>query len=81
VAHETGWLHVRPIFHDLDPATQLHHLVVDDDGFTYIAEGFPVFRHCRDQQGAAAPWKGLDQGAAVAKAFEQLIPSGSLGLR
>jgi hypothetical protein len=74
VAHEAGWVHVRPIFYDMDRATKLHHLVVED-GFSFIAEGFPVFSHCRDQQGPATPWTGLDQGASVTKALEQLVTS------
>lgn len=74
VAHESGWLHVRPIFHDMSRATELHHLVVAD-GFSYIAEGFPVFSHCRDHQGPAGPWSGLDDGASIHLAMQQLVPA------
>ena len=74
VAHETGWLQVRPIFHAMAPTTQLHHLVVED-GFSFIAEGFPVFSHCRDQQGPAAPWNGLDQGVLVVDALQERASS------
>ena len=70
VAHETGWLHVRPIFHDLDPATRLHHLVVED-GFSYIAEGFPVFSHCRAGKARRRP------GRASTKAPSWPRPSSS----
>lgn len=76
VAHESGWLHVRPIFHDLPASTELHHLVVED-GFSFIAEGFPVLSHCRDYQGPATPWRGLDNGAARAGAVERLVAAGA----
>lgn len=74
VAHESGWLHVRPVFHDVPGTTELHHLVVEG-GFSYIAEGFPVLSHVRDQQGPATPWRGLDAGAAVTQAMERLVPA------
>lgn len=74
VAHESGWLHVRPIFHDMARDTPLYHLVVED-GFSFIAEGFPVFSHVRDYQGPAAPWRGLDRGKSMADAMEALVPS------
>lgn len=72
VAHESGWLHVRPIFHDLPASTGLHHLVVED-GFSFIAEGFAVLSHCRDHQGPVAPWRGLDHGRSAASAVQRLI--------
>ncbi|MEJ8837142.1 hypothetical protein [Ramlibacter sp. AN1133] len=73
VAHASGWLHVRPVFHDLPPSTELFHLVVRD-GFSFIAEGFPVLSHCRDQQGPASPWAGLDGGESLARTMKQLAP-------
>lgn len=76
IAHVSGWLHARPIFHDLAPTTKLFHLIVRD-GFSYIAEGFPVLSHCRDQQGPEAPWKGLDDGAALALSMEQVLAKAS----
>jgi hypothetical protein len=74
VAHESGWLHVRPIFHDLPASTELHHLVVED-GFSFIAEGFPVLSHCRDYQRPSSPWRGLDHGASMACAVDRLVPA------
>jgi hypothetical protein len=76
VAHESGWLHVRPIFHDLPASTELHHLVVED-GFSFIAEGFAVLSHCRDYQGPSAPWRGLDDGAMVARTVQRLVAAES----
>lgn len=73
VAHVSGWLHVRPIFHDLPASTVLHHLVVAG-GCSFIAEGFPVFSHCRDEQGPASPWRGLHEGAEAAQALRRLVP-------
>ncbi|GAB3645226.1 hypothetical protein [Ramlibacter alkalitolerans] len=73
VAHASGWLHVRPIFHDLPPSTELFHLVVQD-GFSYVAEGFPVLSHCRDQQGPASPWAGLEGRSSASETVRQLIP-------
>jgi hypothetical protein len=73
-AHESGWLHVRPIFHDLPAATALHHLVVEE-GFSFIAEGFAVLSHCRDQQGPSAPWRGLDEGATIAQTVQRFVPT------
>lgn len=74
VAHETGWLHVRPIFHELDRSTKLFHLVIQD-GFSFIAEGFPVFSHCRDYQGPSMPWTGLDGASSMGESVRQLVPS------
>lgn len=72
VAHESGWLQVRPIFHDLPRDTVLHHLVVQD-GCSYIAEGFAVHSHTRDQQAPDAPWRGLDDGVAAAAAVDVVL--------
>jgi len=72
VAHETGWLHVRPIYHHLDPATKLYHLVVED-GFSYIAEGFPVLSHLLNAQGPTAPWQGLETSANMAQSVAALL--------
>ncbi|TFY97064.1 hypothetical protein [Ramlibacter humi] len=74
VAHESGWVHVRPVFHDLPASTQLHNIIVEN-GFSFIAEGFPVLSHVRDQQGPAAPWRGLDNGVSVTMAMERLVPA------
>ena len=63
VAHVTGWLHVRPIYHQLPPQTALYHLVVEN-AFSYIAEGFPVFSHCSTAQGPDLPWLGLSAANA-----------------
>lgn len=72
VAHESGWLHVRPVFHHMQPDTRLYHLVVED-GFSFIAEGFPVFSHVRDGQGPQEPWRGLDHGMSMAEALTALV--------
>jgi len=63
VAHVSGWLPVRPIYHHLDPSTEVFHLVTEE-GFSFIAEGFPLFSHALNAQGPSAPWQGLAQRAA-----------------
>jgi hypothetical protein len=74
VAHETGWLHVRPIFHELDVHTDLYHLVVEGAS-NFIAEGFPVFSHCRDEQGPGTAWTGLEARAKGWKSLDELLPA------
>lgn len=71
VAHRTGWLHVRPIFHHVDPDTVFYHLVVDS-GFSYIAEGFPLLSHCLYAQGPSAPWTGLSEDSSVQAFLDRL---------
>ena len=66
IAHVSGWLHVRPIYHHLPPETALYHLVVEN-AFSYIAEGFPVFSHCSTAQGPQMPWRGLSSVSASAQ--------------
>jgi len=65
VAHSSGWLYVRPIYHHLDPATEVFHLITEE-GFSFIAEGFALFSHCLNAQGPSTPWQGLApiEGAA-----------------
>jgi hypothetical protein len=71
IAHVNGWLHVRPIYHHMDPATPLHHLVVDG-GFSFIAEGFAVFSHCADSQGPTTAWTGLRRVCAADRFVDAL---------
>ena len=71
LAHVQGWLHVRPIYHHMDPSTVLHHLVVDA-GFSFIAEGFAVFSHCADSQGPSVPWTGLQRVCKVDRFVDAL---------
>jgi hypothetical protein len=73
VAHVSGWLHVRPIFHHLDPSTEVFHLVVDS-GFSFIAEGFGVYSHCLYEQGPGAPWTGLKRDTAAERFVDKLLP-------
>lgn len=64
VAHASGWLHVRPIFHHLPPQTQVFHLVVES-ACSFVAEGFPVFSHALHSQGPSGAWMGLGEDRAV----------------
>lgn len=72
VAHVSGWMHVRPIYHHLDPETTVHHLLVEG-ACTFIAEGFPVFSHCLDKLAPAAPWGGLAHDAAAERFVAGLV--------
>lgn len=74
LAHVNGWLHLRPIYHHMEPSTVLHHLVVEG-GFSFIAEGFAVFSHCAEAQGPAAPWSGLNRIAAADRFVDALTSS------
>ena len=58
LAHVSGWLPVRPIYHHLPPDTTLYHLVVEG-GFSYIAEGFACFSLSLAGEGPVTPWRGL----------------------
>ena len=71
VAHVGGWLHLRPIYHHLPPSTPLFHLVVDT-GFSFIAEGFPLFSRSSIAQKPSSPWRGLQPDAAAARFVKQV---------
>jgi hypothetical protein len=58
LAHVSGWLPVRPIYHHLPPQTTLYHLVVDG-AFSYIAEGFACFSLSLAGEGPVTSWRGL----------------------
>lgn len=60
VAHERGWLHIRPIYHHMDPTTPLYN-VVTENACSMFVEGFAVYSHGKGEQVPAAPWLGLEQ--------------------
>lgn len=71
VAHASGWLHVRPIFHHLPPETEVFHLLVEGAS-SFVVEGFPVFSHSLRQH--TGPWTGL-QRDEKADRFVQALAS------
>lgn len=61
-AHVLGWKQVRPTFCQLPPQTPVYHLAVDRGG-SYIANGFVITSHCRDEDAAGVNWQGLQEAA------------------
>jgi len=64
VAHESGWLHVRPIYHHMDPDTQLYN-VVTTGACSMFVEGFAVYSHGQRQQAPREKWSGLNADGAA----------------
>ncbi|RQP26677.1 Hint domain-containing protein [Piscinibacter terrae] len=60
VAHTSGWLHVRPVFHQVAAETEVFHLIVEG-ATSFVVEGFPVFSHSLHEQGKAGAWQGIRQ--------------------
>lgn len=61
-AHVRGWHATRPLYHQAPPETPVYHLALDRGG-SYVAGGFVVISHCRDEDVAGAQWRGLDLAA------------------
>jgi len=76
VAHVSGWLHVRPIFHHLSPETEVFHLITEG-ATSYIVEGFPVFSHALHEQGKEGPWTGLSRDGN-ADSFVQSVTAATI---
>lgn len=57
-AHISGWKELRPVYCNLPIETPVYQLELD--GGSYIANGFVVICHCRDEDVAIASWDGLE---------------------
>jgi hypothetical protein len=71
LAHVSGWIHARPIYHHLDPSTPLYHLVLDRE-HAFFAEGFALFSQAREPRASSAPWQGLNSDA-MAQGFVRRV--------
>lgn len=68
LAHVRGWVHARPIYHHMDPSTQLYNIATERSCSIFV-EGFAAFSHCLGALEPKAPWQGLqglaqDEGAS-----------------
>lgn len=64
VAHVSGWMHVRPIYHHMDPSTALFN-VVTESACSIFVEGFAAYSHGKGAQAPEAPWRGLTEDVAA----------------
>ncbi|EJL79436.1 MULTISPECIES: Hint domain-containing protein [unclassified Variovorax] len=67
VAHTTGWLHVRPIYHHMEPSTQLYNIVTTNACSVFV-EGFAAYSHGTGRQRPEAGWTGM-QADSHAESF------------
>lgn len=72
VAHRSGWLHVRPIYHLLPADTPVYHVVVEE-GFSFFAEGFALFSQCAAAQGPACAWQGLNEHSTQSRILDRVF--------
>ncbi|MDQ8035159.1 MAG: Hint domain-containing homing endonuclease [Bordetella sp.] len=71
LAHETGWIHARPIYHHMPPSTQLYNLATIE-GCAIFVEGFATFSHCLGALTPATTWRGLREDASAQNFLRQL---------
>ncbi|MDP9933602.1 hypothetical protein [Variovorax paradoxus] len=71
LAHVSGWVHARPIYHHMDPSTQLYNIATEQSCGIFV-EGFAAFSHCLGALLPAKPWQGLSKDLAASLFVQQV---------